>query len=68
MNPPAKIRLTITAEGPGWFRGTIGSRPIVGIWRYQRGVLVICSNGADKGLPKCFEDGEQRDVITLWTK
>jgi hypothetical protein len=31
-------------------------------------VLVICSNEADKGLPKVFEDGEQRDVVTLWER
>jgi hypothetical protein len=35
MNPPAGMRLTITAEGPGWFRGTLGTTglPIVGIWK-----------------------------------
>jgi hypothetical protein len=66
MTPPAKMRLMFDAEGPGWFRGWIGQQPSVGIRRYQRGMLVICSNGADKGFPKCFEDGEQRDVVTLW--
>jgi hypothetical protein len=66
MTPAAKMRLTIDAEGQGWFRGNIGMQPIVGIWRYQRGMLVICSNCADRGFPKCFEDGEQRDVVTLW--
>ena len=68
MTPPAKMRLTISKEGPGWFRGKVGEQPIVGIWRYQRGMLVICSNCADKGFPKGFEDGVQRDVVTLWMK
>jgi hypothetical protein len=62
MNPPAKMRLTITEEGRGWFRGRVSSQPIVGIWRYQRGVLTICENEADKGFPKDFEATEQRDL------
>jgi hypothetical protein len=70
MTPPAKMRLTITAEGPGWFRGTLGTTdlPIVGIWKYERGQLALCSNEAEKGFPKTFEDGKQRDVVTLWMK
>jgi hypothetical protein len=68
MTPPAKMRLTIDAEGRGWFRGKIGSQPIVGIWRYERGVLTLCSNAAEKGFPKIFEDGEQRDEVTLWQR
>jgi hypothetical protein len=68
MNPPAKMRLTIDEEGRGWFRGKIGSQPITGIWKYRRGVLTIYSNEAAKGFPKSFEDGEQRDVVTLWMR
>jgi hypothetical protein len=44
MTPPAKMRLTIIAEGPGWFRGRLGATgfPIVGIWKYEHGRLVLC--------------------------
>jgi hypothetical protein len=68
MTPPAKMRLTITEEGRGWYRGKVGDAPVVGIWRFKRGVLFICSNGADKGFPRRFEDGQQRDVVTLWMR
>ena len=70
MNPPAKMRLTITAEGPGRFRGTLGATglPVVGIWKYERGRLVLCSNEAVMRFPGGFEDGEQRDVVTLWMR
>jgi hypothetical protein len=67
-NPPAKLRLTIDKEGRGWFRGRIGDVAIVGIWKYRGGCLVLCYTEADKGFPKNFEDGEQRDVLTLWPK
>ncbi len=70
MTPPAKMRLTIDEEGRGWFRGTLGRAgwPIVGIWKYKRGQLVLCFNEAEKGFPKGFKDGERRDVVTLWMK
>jgi hypothetical protein len=70
MDPPAKMRLAITEEGRGWFRGRLGAAglPIVGIWKYDRGQLVLCFNEAGNGFPKTFEDGEQRVVVTLWTR
>jgi hypothetical protein len=70
MNPPAKMRLTITAEGRGCFRGTLGTTelPIVGIWKFERGQLMLCSNEAAMGFPKTFEDGERREIVTLWMK
>jgi hypothetical protein len=68
MTPPAKMRLTINEEGSGWFRGRIGDEPIIGIWKYERGRLVLRSNGADKDFPRRFEDGEQRDVLMLRMK
>jgi hypothetical protein len=65
MTPVAKLRLMIDEEGPGWFRGRVGNVPVVGIWRYRGGVLTVCWNHAGRGFPKSFEDGEQRDVVTL---
>jgi hypothetical protein len=68
MTPPAKMRLTITEESLRWFPGRISEVPVVGIWRYQRGVLILCWNDADKGFPKRFEETEQQDVATLWMR
>jgi hypothetical protein len=64
------MRLTITAEGKGWFRGTIGMEQwqIVGIWKYERGRLVLCYGEERKGFPRRFEDGEQRDLVLLWMR
>jgi hypothetical protein len=29
---------------------------------------VLCSNEAEKGFPQRIEEGERRDVVTLWMK
>jgi hypothetical protein len=42
--------------------------PIVGIWKYEYGQLVLCSNEAAMGFPRGFDDGEQRDLLTLWMR
>lgn len=68
MNPPARFRLTIDAEGAGWFRGRINGAPVVGIWRYERGRLRICWGSVEKGWPKRFEDEEQRDLMEFTRK
>ena len=68
MAPPALLPLSIDEEGRGRFRGKIAKRPIVGIWKYERGMLALCWNNADKGFPKRFEEDEQHDLLTLWER
>jgi hypothetical protein len=51
MTPAWTTRLRIEDEGQGRFRGTIGDQPIVGIWRYERGVLTLCSREGERGYP-----------------
>lgn len=64
MNPSARMRLKIHQECPSWFRVRIGGVPIVEIWMYECGRLVLCYNEASKGFPRRFEEGEQRDLVT----
>ena len=68
MATPTRLPLRIDKEGRGWFRGTIGNVPIVGIWKHERGCLVLCWNDDYSRIPKRFEDGEQRDLLTLWAR
>jgi hypothetical protein len=60
--------MEIDQEGRERFRGKIGTQQVVGNCRYHRGMLTICWNDAEKDFPKRFEDGEQRDLVTLWRR
>lgn len=41
MNPAWTTRLRIEDEGSGRFRGMTAEQRIVGIWKYERGVLTL---------------------------
>ena len=62
---PWTTRLRIEDEGSGRFRGMTGELPIVGIWKYERGVLTLCIQSEEKGYPWRFSDEEQQDLIEL---
>lgn len=58
-------RLRIEDEGYGRFRGTVGELAIVGIWKYETGVLTLCNREVAKGYPERFNDEERQDLIEL---
>ena len=56
MAPPWPVRLALREEGDGRFRGTLGGDyPIVGIWKYDAGRLVLCWRSAAKGQSRAIQ-------------
>jgi hypothetical protein len=67
--PAWTVRLSIHDEGRGRFRGTLGDDlPIVGIWKYERGRLLLSFRAAKRGYPKRFSDEDRQDLITPWLR
>jgi hypothetical protein len=65
LKPARAVSLRIEDEGHGRFRGTIGTEKILGIWRYESGVLTLCLTTEEKGYPWRFSDENQQDLFVL---
>jgi hypothetical protein len=51
MTPPWTVRLTLTDEGRGCFRGRFADVDVLGIFQRQDNRVVLCWRGVDKGRP-----------------
>jgi hypothetical protein len=61
--PQVPLRLVLRDEGRGRFCGTLGQEALLGIWRYEHGVLTLCWRSTEAGYPERFSDEERQDLI-----
>ncbi len=58
-------QLHIVDAGHGRFRGTLNTLPIVGIWKFEHGVLTLCICEERRGYPLRFAGDEWCEMVRL---